>query len=308
MTIVSDAEDNLDGALQLPRQSFKPPGVVRVAMRMWRTRIGLVITAALVLLAFFGRYFAPYGETEFIGVAMQPADSDKLRVDSLFGSGELGFDIWTRFLYGGRPILITAFLATVLALVLGTIIGLIAAYNRGKLDDVLMRSMDIILAFPQIILALVVIAMFGATNELIILTVGISTTPRIARIVRGSAVAVVERDFVAASEALGEPRWRILKDELLPNITAPLLVEANLRLTFSIGVIAGIAFLGFTADPVAANWGLMIDQHRGGLIGDQPWGTTLPVIAIALLTIGTGLIGDGLSRAAGGVDRTRGDA
>ncbi len=81
-----------------------------------------------------------------------------------------------------------------------------------------------------------------------------------------------------------------------------------MRLTFSIGVIAGIAFLGFTADPVAANWGLMIDQHRGGLIGDQPWGTALPVIAIALLTIGTGLIGDGLSRAAAGVDRQRGDA
>ena len=178
MTIISDAEDNLDGALALPRQSFKPPGVVRVAMRMWRTRIGLIITAALVFLAFCGRYFAPFGETEFIGIAMQPANSTKLHESTVFGTGKLGFDIWTRFLYGGRPILITAFLATVLALVLGTTIGLIAAYNRGKLDDVLMRGMDIILAFPQIILALVVIAMFGATNTLIILTVGVSTTPR----------------------------------------------------------------------------------------------------------------------------------
>ncbi len=308
MTLVSDAEDNIDGAMPVPRQSFKPPGVMRVAVRMWRTRIGLIITAALVCLAFFGRYFAPYGENQGIGVAMQPSDSPKIHETSLFGSGELGRDIWTRFLYGGRPILITAFLATLFALVFGTIIGLIAAYNRGKLDDLLMRAMDIILAFPQIILALVVIAMFGASNTLIILAVGVSTTPRIARVVRGSAVSVVERDFVAASEALGEPRWRILKDELLPNITAPLLVEANLRLTFSIGVIAGIAFLGFTADPLSANWGLMIDQHRGGLIGNQPWGTTLPVIAIALLTIGTGMIGDGLSRAAGGVDRQRGDA
>ena len=308
MTFISDAEDNVDGALIPPGQSFRPPGVVRVAIRMWRTRIGLIITAALVFLAFCGRYFAPYEENHGIGVAMQPAGSPKIHEPSLFGSGELGRDIWTRFLYGGRPILITAFLATLLALVLGTMIGLIAAYNRGKLDDLLMRSMDIVLAFPQIILALVVIAMFGATNTLIILTVGVSTTPRIARIVRGSAVAVVERDFVAASEALGEPRWRILTDELLPNITAPLLVEANLRLTFSIGVIAGIAFLGFTADPLSANWGLMINEHRGGLIGNQPWGTTLPVIAIALLTIGTGLIGDGLSRAAAGVDRQRGDA
>ena len=307
MSLISDAEDNPDGMLIAPKmRSARPPGVVRVAMGMWRTRIGLMITAVLVFIAFFGRYFAPYGENEGIGVAMKPAN--ELKKDSLFGSGELGRDVWTRFLYGGRPILISAFLATLFALVIGTIIGLIAAYNRGKLDDLLMRMMDIILAFPQIILALLVISMFGATNELIILTVGVATTPRIARIVRGSAVSIVEKDFVAASEALGEPRWRILKSELLPNISGPLLVEANLRLTFSIGVIAGIAFLGFTADPVAANWGLMIDQHRGGLIGKQPWGTMLPVIAVALLTIGTGLIGDGLSRAAAGVDRERGDA
>ena len=141
------------------------------------------------------------------------------------------------------------------ALVVGTIIGLVAAYNRGKLDDVLMRTMDVILAFPQIILALLVIAMFGATNTLIVLTVGVSTVPRIARVVRGAAVSVVERDFVAAAEALGESRWRILRSELLPNVSAPLLVEANLRLTYSIGVIAGIAFLGFTADPVGRQLG-----------------------------------------------------
>jgi peptide/nickel transport system permease protein len=282
---------------------IRPAGLVRVALRMWRTRVGLAITAALVLLAFFGRYFAPYGENEGIGVALQPASA--LDQPSLFGSGELGRDIWTRFLYGGRPILITAFLATLVALVLGSLVGLVAAYSRNVVDDVLMRIMDIILAFPQIILALLVIAMFGASNLLIILTVAISTMPRIARVVRGAAVSVVERDFVAAAEALGESRWRILHSELLPNVAAPLLVEANLRLTYSIGVIAGIAFLGFTADPVAANWGLMINEHRGGLIGNQPWGTTLPAIAVALLTIGTGLIGDGLSRAAAGVDRGR---
>ena len=283
----------------------KPPGPVRVALGMWRTRIGLAISALLVLVAFFGRTIAPYGERELIGVAMKPAS--KLNVDSVFGTGELGTDIWTRFLYGGRPILITAFLATVLALVLGSLIGLIAAYNRGRLDDVLMRFMDIILAFPQIILALLVISMFGATNTLIVLTVGLSTVPRIARVVRGSAISVVERDFVSAAEALGESRPRILMSELLPNVAAPLLVEANLRLTFSIGVISGIAFLGFTADPAAANWGLMVQENRAGLQGGQPWGTMLPVIAIALLTIGTGLIGDGLSRAAAGVDRKRAD-
>jgi peptide/nickel transport system permease protein len=282
----------------------KPPGIFRVALRMWRTRIGLIIAAFLVFIAFFGRYFAPYGENEGIGVAMKPAS--ELEKDSLFGSGELGRDIWTRFLYGGRPILITAVLATLLALLLGTIVGLLAAYSRGVLDDILMRTMDVLISLPQIILVLVVVSMFGVDEWKIIVTVALSTTPRIARVTRGAAVSVVERDFIGAAEALGEPRWRILSYELLPNITAPLLVEATLRLTYTIALIGALAFLGFTSDPLAANWGLMIQEHRGGLLGDQPWGTVLPVIAIALLTIGTGLIGDGLSRAAAGIDRARG--
>jgi peptide/nickel transport system permease protein len=283
----------------------KPPGVIRVAMRMWRTRLGLLIVAILAIIALFGRYIAPYGEAEAVGLPFKP--SGKTRKHSLFGSANVGHDVWTRFLYGGKPVLIAAVLATVLALVLGTTVGLIAAYNRRRLDDVLMRSMDVILALPQIISALIVISMFGASTTLIILTVGLSTVPRIARVVRGAAVSVVERDFVAAAESLGESRFKILRSELLPNVSGPLLVEANLRLTFSIGLIAGIAFLGFTPDPGAANWGLMVNENRKGLVPNH-WGVTLPVIAIALLTIGTGLVGDGLSRAAAGIDRERGDA
>ena len=189
----------------------------------------------------------------------------------MFGSAKVGHDVLTRFLYGGRPILVAAILSTALALILGTIIGLVAAYNRGRLDDLLMRAMDVVLAMPQIIIALVVLSMFGAKSWLIILTVGLSTVPRIARVVRGAAVSVVERDFVSAAEALGESKPRILFSEMLPNVAAPLLVEANLRLTFAIGLIAGIAFLGFTPDPGAANWGLMINENRTGLV-PQPLG------------------------------------
>ncbi len=283
----------------------RPPGVLRSGLRLWRTRVGLIFVTILVAIALFGRYIAPYSESKGIALPNQPPG--ETRLPSTFGSGYKGQDVWTRFLYGGRPILISAFLATVLALFLGTLIGLVAAYNRGKLDDFLMRVMDVILALPQIIAALVVLSMFGATTTVIVLTVGISTAPRIARVVRGTAVSVVERDFVAAAESLGESKTRILISELLPNVTAPLLVEANLRLTFSIGVIAGIGFLGFTPDPSAANWGLMIFQNKGGIVPNH-WGVTLPVAALALLTIGTGMMGDGFSRATGGIDRARGDA
>ena len=283
----------------------KPPGVIRIAFRMWRTRIGMLIVLVLGIIALFGRYIAPYGEREAVGLPFKPPG--ETRKDTLFGSANVGHDVWSRFLYGGKPILIAAVLATGLALILGTTVGLIAAYNRGKLDDALMRAMDVVLALPQIILALILISMFGASTLLIVLTVGTSTMPRIARVVRGTAVSVVERDFVAAAESLGESRLRILWSELLPNVSGPLLVEANLRLTFSIGLISGIAFLGFTPDPGAANWGLMISENRKGLVSNH-WGVTLPVIAIALLTIGTGLVGDGFARAAAGIDRAKGDS
>jgi peptide/nickel transport system permease protein len=179
-----------------------------------------------------------------------------------------------------------------------------AAYRRGRADEAIMRSLDVILSFPQVLLSLVVIAMFGPSSWLIVLTVALSTTPRAARIIRGAAISVVERDFVLAADALGESRPRIVVAEILPNVTAALLVEANLRLTYAIGLIASLAFLGFTPNPNAANWGLMVQENRLSL-AEQPWGTLLPTLAIALLTIGTGLIGDGLSRAAAGIDRGR---
>jgi ABC-type dipeptide/oligopeptide/nickel transport system permease subunit len=130
---------------------------------------------------------------------------------------------------------------------------------------------------------------------LIVLIVGLGTMPRIARITRGAAVPVVERDFVGAAEALGESRTRILSRELLPNISGPLLVEANLRLTYSIGSIAALGFLGFATRVNAADWGLMINENRIAL-SVQPWGVVLPA-----------LVADGLSRASAGIDRAKGD-
>jgi peptide/nickel transport system permease protein len=128
--------------------------------------------------------------------------------------------------------------------------------------------------------------------------------PRVARVARGAAQPVVERDFVAAAEALGVSRPKILLGEILPNILSPLMVEASLRLTYAIGLIAALAFLGFSTDPNGANWGTMIQENQLALVS-QPWGVVLPIAAIAVLTIGTSLVGDGISRAAIGIDRGR---
>ena len=275
----------------------KRPGILRLAMRLRRTQIGVGLAGVLVLVALLGPFLAPYGSTEFVEM---PNTRDA--PGTVFGTDYFGQDVLSRFLFGGRSILLLAASATAIGLVLGATFGLIAAYNRGRLDEWIMRILDVVLSFPQVLLSLLVISMFGPSRVLIALTVGFSTTPRIARVIRGAAVPVVERDFVAAAEAIGEPRRRILFSEVLPNVTSSLLVEANLRLTYSVGLIAALAFLGFTPSPNAANWGLMIQENRNALTV-QPWGVLLPTLALALLTIGTGLIGDGLSRVSAGIDR-----
>jgi peptide/nickel transport system permease protein len=275
------------------------PSIWRAALRMGRTRVGIVLTLLLAGVALVGPYVAPFGPTDFVDM---PSTRDV--PGTLLGTDYFGQDVWSRFLHGGRQILLLALVATALGLVLGASLGMYAAYRRGRADEAIMRSLDVILSFPQVLLSLVVIAMFGPSSWLIVLTVALSTTPRAARIIRGAAISVVERDFVLAADALGESRPRIVVAEILPNVTAALLVEANLRLTYAIGLIASLAFLGFTPNPNAANWGLMVQENRLSL-AEQPWGTLLPTLAIALLTIGTGLIGDGLSRAAAGIDRGR---
>jgi peptide/nickel transport system permease protein len=230
-----------------------------------------------------------------------PSDAAKL------GTDDIGRDVLSRFLWGGRSVLALSALATALGVAIGLAVGLFAAYSRGLLDDVLMRGMDVILAFPQLVLALVAVATVGPQIWLLVLAVGITTAPRVARVVRGAAVEVVERDFVRAAESLGEPRRRILVGEILPNITSPLVVEATLRFTFSIAVIAALSFLGFGLQPPAADWGLMINENRQGL-EVQPWGVALPIAAIGLLTIGTSLVGDGLSRASIGIERGKAES
>ena len=280
----------------------KPAGTMRTALRLRRTQIGLAIVIFLTVLALFGPYIAPYGPTDPVpGTPPNAGPSAAAR----FGTDHIGQDVWSRFLWGGRELLVLAVMATGLGLTLGTAAGLTAAYARNILDDILMRSMDVILAFPQIMLALVAIATVGPKDWIIVLAVGLTTMPRVARVARGASLPVIERDFVASAEAIGVPRRKILLGEIFPNILSPLLVEANLRLTYSIALITALAFLGFTTTQNGANWGSMIQENEIALTV-QPWGVVLPVVAIALLTVGTGLIGDGIARAAAGIDRTRG--
>jgi peptide/nickel transport system permease protein len=285
-----------------PTPSVRSTTLLARSLRLWRTRIGAVLTLALVLIAVFGPVVAPHGSAEFIAVPYTSGSAS----GTVFGTDYLGYDVLSRFLYGGRSILVIAVVSTAIGVVLGVIIGLVAAYSRNALDDILMRLMDVIMAFPQIMLALVAVSLVGAKTWVIIVAIALTTAPRVARVARGAAQPVVERDFIGATEAMGLSRVRILSGEILPNILGPMMVEATLRLTYSIAVIAALAFLGLSANPDAPNWGTMIQKNEGAL-AYQPWGALLPILAIALLTMGTGLIGDGIGRTAAGIDRERGD-
>ena len=179
-------------------------------------------------------------------------------------------------LYGGASILIISLLATALGMVLGIIIGVVAAYWGGWLDEAIMRLNDVALAFPQILLVLLVLTAVDQPSWwMIVLLVGASHAPRVARLARGVALGIVSRDYVTAAEALGESRLRVILAEVLPNMNAPLLAEAGLRLTYSIGLVAGVGFLGFAANPNAAEWGQMIYENRLALLV-QPWGIWRP--------------------------------
>ena len=282
-------------------KNLKPKSQLRVLLAQTfkerLAKIGGVIVFAILALVLFGPFFAPYAFDEFIDMPNAPRSSTLL-----LGADDLGRDVFSRFLSGGRSIIGLSFISTVLGVGLGLLIGLFAASAKQRTDSLIMRFNDILLAFPQIVFVLLVVSGFGSSIFLIALAVGFTHAPRTARIIRAAAAEVMERDFIKAAIAVGEKRHRIILSELLPNVTSPLLVEFGLRMTYSIGLVAAVSFLGLGLQPPAADWGLMINENRGA-VTVQPWGVLTPIAAIALFTIGVNFITDSFAKVAIGIDR-----
>ena len=265
------------------------------ALRMGRTRLGIAITAIVVFGALLGPLLAPHDPAAFAGAPLaSPSGGLPL------GTDYLGHDVLSRLLWGGRSVVWMAFAAATLGVAAGAAVGMLAGFSGPRLDDGLMRFMDIILAFPQIVLVLVFVSMLGSNLALIVALVALSWVPQVARVARGVTADVVHREYVQAAEAIGLPRRRILVREILPNVATPLMVEYGLRLTWSIAVVAAVSFLGFGIQPPNADWGLMINENRAG-ITLQPWAVIAPALCIALFAIGTNFVTEGISRAVAGV-------
>jgi peptide/nickel transport system permease protein len=277
------------------RAADGPPrrrGFIAAALRLGRTRLGLVLVAAVAAVAVVGPFFAPHSTTAFAGAPFTgPSHAAPL------GTDYLGRDVLSRFLGGGRTILVIGLLGTLLGVGAGTAVGLFAGYSMRLADEVVMRTIDLLLSFPGIVLALLLITVIGPHDWVVVLVVGLTFMPQTARVVRSSTIQVRDGDFVRYAQGIGTRTGRILREEILPNITAPLTVEFGLRLTQAIGLIAGLDYLGLGAAPPAADWGLMIHENQDGLV-TAPFGVLLPVAAIAVLTVGANLITDGLGIAA----------
>ena len=177
-----------------------------------------------------------------------------------------------------------------------------AAYVGGKTEIAIMRSVDVVLALPQIIFALLLLSVVGFKIWLLVVAVGLSHAPQVARVVYAAAQDVTERDFVKVARLWGMPPLKVIRSEILPNLLTPLMVEAGLRLSYSIIMISGLSFLGFGRQPPAADWGLMINENRLGIY-TNPWCVALPAFLIALLAVGTNVLTDAIARSSLGEGR-----
>jgi peptide/nickel transport system permease protein len=266
------------------------------AARSRRGLIGLALVTPVVLVALIGPYVAPKSPTAFVGLPFASPSSS-----AWLGTDGIGRDVVSRVLWGGREILALAALATIIGIVVGTALGTTAGYVKGAADEGIMRTLDIALAFPQIILALLLVSIVGPKLWLVCLAVAAIHAPQVARVSRSATLRTVEQDYVKYAEAFGIPRRRVILGEIVPNIVGPVMVETGLRLTYSIAIIASLSFLGFGLQPPSADWGLMVNENRIG-IQQNPWPVVTPIALIAIITVGANMFSDAVARVALGIE------
>jgi peptide/nickel transport system permease protein len=247
------------------------------------------MVCALLLIAAFAPLIAPYPfDGMNIAHRLNPPSSTYW-----FGTDEYGRDILSRTLYGGRLSLFMGLAATAITISLGVPLGLIAGYHSGWLDSLLMRTMDVLMSFPPIMLGLLVLAVTEPALWKTILAVGIVYVPVVVRLTRSVTLELAHEEFIQAARARGEGTAYILTREILPNAWPPIIVEASLRVTFAILLGAALSFLGMGAQPPSSDWGLMISEARP-FIDRAPWIALAPGVAMCLTVVGINLLGDGL--------------
>jgi peptide/nickel transport system permease protein len=263
----------------VPRRRHLPPALL----------IGGAIVLVLLLAAAFAQVVAPYPYDEMhIRDRFSPPN-----LHYLAGTDEYGRDVFSRVLIGSQLSLLLGVTATLISMALGVSLGLLAGFRRGLLDEVIMRSFDLMLAFPPILLVLLVLAITPPSLMKTAIAIGVLSAPPIGRVTRSVTLNLMSGEFMEAARARGERLWYMLWRELLPNVWPVLMVEASLRVVFAVLLGAVLSFLGFGVQPPSADWGLMISEGRA-FFELAPWISLAPGIAMGITVIGISLLGDGL--------------
>ena len=253
--------------------------------------LGLVILIILVLLAVFANVIANYDN-----VVIKQNLSQRLQAPSAahwLGTDEFGRDIFARLVHGTRVSLQVGIIAVGISIVIGGILGAIAGYYGGKLDNIIMRIMDIFLAVPSILLAIAIVSALGPSILNLMLAISISSVPSYARIVRASVLSIRDQEFIEAAKAIGASNTRIIFRHIIPNSLAPVIVQATLGVAGAILSTAGLSFIGLGIQPPAPEWGSMLSGGRQYLRYAW-WVTTFPGVAIMITILSLNLLGDGL--------------
>ncbi len=279
------------GALQAERAELRGE-LVRELLASKLFLIGAFILLVWIVCAIFGTTIAPHSPYAQNLEAINKAPSGA----HLFGTDQLGRDMFSRVIVGSRDIMIIVPLATILGTVAGSAVGLVMGYFRGATDEVISRFVEAFLAIPLVVTGIVVISALGRSNLVIILVIGIVFTPLIARTVRAAVLLERELDYVSAARLRGERAPYIMFVEILPNVTAPILVEFTVRLGYAVFTVATLSFLGFGISPPSPDWGLEIASNYGQVGAGFWWEVLFDALAIASLVIAVNLISDAFER------------
>lgn len=249
-------------------------------------KFGLLVILLYALVALFAPLLAPFGETEVVGESFAPWGGQ-----FLLGTDNLGRDMFSRLVYGARNTLGIAFLTTTLAFAVGGFYGLVAAIKGGWVDQSLSRLVDILMAIPQLIFALLILSVVGTTATSLVLVIALLDATRVFRLARAVAMTVVVQDFVEAARLRGEGLWWLVSREVLPNAAAPLIAEFGLRFCFVFLFISALSFLGLGIQPPTADWGSMV-RDNAVLITFGDISPLLPALAVALITVSVNFVVD----------------
>ena len=258
----------------------------QVARAPLSAKFGLLIILLYVAVAVLAPLLAPYGETQVVGEGFAPWSGQ-----FLLGTDNLGRDMFSRLVYGARNTLGIAFLTTTLAFLLGGLSGLVAAIKGGWVDQGLSRVVDILMAIPQLIFALLILSVVGTNATSLVLVIALLDSTRVFRLARAVAMTVVVQDFVEAARLRGEGLWWLVTREVLPNAAAPLIAEFGLRFCFVFLFISALSFLGLGIQPPTADWGSMV-RDNAVLITFGDISPLLPALAVALITVSVNFVVD----------------